>query len=425
MAKAKRKHVRTYNDLEAYRKKIAHGEQVSDHNVTGLGYQKQNGRMFARLRVMNKVSKKRETKSWPMPTLDEFLTEAERAGQTYPKAARCQAADEHLEKVRAEARHFLKVAKDGRVSEAVSTAPAPTLTVAQLADKYLAGPGQKLAAKTLADNRSMVEQHVKPALGHMRVDAVKRADIETLHGSVGSNTPIRANRMLSLLSTMFRWAGKNEWREGNPAREIGHFPENKRERWLSADELGRLGDVLDRYADNPSAQAIKLLALTGARKSEVLGARWSEFDGLDTDEPTWTVPAIRTKKDEKIVRHLDPAAVALLATLPKNGPYLFPSPSVPGKPLATIRGFWQKAKREAEIDTDEDDPDREKAVIHTLRHTVASHIVSDGGELLMAARQLGHSSLKTTQRYAKLAPGKMRETMTAFGKKLGNGQRQG
>jgi len=232
----------------------------------------------------------------------------------------------------------------------------------------------------------------------MRVDAVKMIDVETLHGSL-SDTPYQANRVLSLLSVMFNWAMKHGWREGNPAKGIKYFPEKERER------------------------AIKLLALTGARKAEVLGAKWTEFDGLNGNDPTWTIPAIRTKKARMVVRHLDPETVALLKSIPTNGSYLFPSPKVPGKPLADIKRAWQRVKWEAGIDLE--DAEQEKAVIHTLRHTVARHIVSDGGELLTARDQLGQTSLKSTQRYAKLAPGKMRETMTAFGKKLGKAARAG
>lgn len=230
-------------------------------------------------------------------------------------------------------------------------------------------------------------------------------------------------RVLSLLSVMFNWAMKHGWREGNPAKGIKYFPEKERERWLSAEELARLGEALDHYPDDPSVQAIKLLALTGARKAEVLGAKWTEFDGLNGNDPTWTIPAIRTKKARMVVRHLDPETVALLKSIPTNGSYLFPSPKVPGKPLADIKRAWQRVKWEAGIDLE--DAEQEKAVIHTLRHTVARHIVSDGGELLTARDQLGQTSLKSTQRYAKLAPGKMRETMTAFGKKLGKAARAG
>src|SRR5262249_40213771 len=102
--------------------------------------------------------------------------------------------------------------------------------------------------------------------------------------------------------------------------------------------------------------------------------------------------------------------------MPRKGPLLFPSPANPSKPLNDIKRQWRRYKREAGIDLEE--TGQERAVIHTLRHTVASHIVSGGGELLTVARQLGYSSIKTSQRYAHLAPGKMCETMTAFGKKV-------
>jgi hypothetical protein len=98
---SKRKPVRTYDDLEAYRAKLPQGVQVKDHSVPNLSYQRQRDRMFARFRMRGKNP---VNESWPMPTLDELLVAAEADGKAYPKAARCIAADEHLERVRREAR---------------------------------------------------------------------------------------------------------------------------------------------------------------------------------------------------------------------------------------------------------------------------------------------------------------------------------
>lgn len=418
MATSRRKEIRAkwagfYAQIETLRKEGKHGQSISDPEVRGLSYQKQRTHIYARWRGMIKGTGKRADKTiCSMPRLTDLTEQARAAGRDPLNEPSLK-----LEEVRGKARQLRQRARLG-LSLTVPAHGTPNetpeeMTVADLAKRYLEGPGLKLKPKTLATAQSYAKRLIVPALGHMRVDVVKMLDVEVLHGSL-SKTPFQANRVLSLLSTMFNWAMGHGWREGNPAKGIKHFPEKERERWLSEEELARLGEVLDRHKDDPSAQAIKMLALTGARKAEVLGAKWSEIEGLDGTEPTWTIPAIRTKKARMIVRHLDPETVALIKSIPKNGAYLFPSPKLPGKPLTDIKRAWRRIKQEAGIDLE--DSGQEKAVIHTLRHTVASHIVSDGGELLTARDQLGQTSLKSTQRYAKLAPGKMRETMTAFGR---------
>jgi integrase len=400
--------------LESCRKKLKAGEQVKDHNVPGLGYQKQGDRMFARFRYRGK--KGAATKSWPMPTYDELLAQAVAAGRASPKAKSCTDAEDALERVRSEARAVRHNAKSG-LGHSAPVASEESRTVEELARQFAVVKFPKVKEKTAKTMQGHLDRVIVPQLGKRSVASVTRQDIATMHASLAA-TPFQANRVASTARQLFALAVEWGWRGDNPAERLALFPEPERERWFSDEELARLGDVLDRYADNPSAQAIKLLALTGARKMEVLGAKWSEFDGLDGDKPTWTIPAIRSKKAKSIVRHLDPVTVELLDSIPKKGPLLFPSPVDPRKPLSDIKRFWRRVKREAGI---EEGDGREAAVIHTLRHTVASHIVSDGGELLTARDQLGQSSLKSTQRYAKLAPGKMRETMTAFGKKFGNG----
>jgi integrase len=418
VAKSTERVVKTYDDLERHRKdkKMRDGQLARDYYVDGLGYIKQGERMFGRARVMR--AGKRVMKSWPMPTYEALLSQAVAAGRAAPGAKRCADAEDHLERVRAEARAFRNSLKLGTTPLAPTTAPAAEdHTVVELAKQFAAVHFPKVKEKSAKTMRAHLDRYILPLLGTRAVASVTRQDIAMMHAGLGK-TPFQANRVLSTARQLFGLAVEWSWRETNPATGITPFAEPERERWLSDDELARLGAALDAHGDNPSAQAIKMLALTGARKSEVLGAKWTEFDGLDGDKPTWTIPAIRTKKAKSIVRHLDPVMVALVKSIKREGAYLFPSPADPKKPLKDVKRFWQTVKKEAGIVEEEG---QEPVVLHSLRHTVASHIVSDGGELLTARDQLGQSSLKSTQRYATLAPGKMRETMTEFGKKLGNG----
>ena len=92
---------------------------------------------------------------------------------------------------------------------------------------------------------------------------------------------------------MLNLAVKWEMRGDNPARGLERTPEEKRERFLTPAELGRLGEALAAHPKRVSANAIRLLLLTGARRGEVLGARWGQFD---LAAGVWTKPAATTKQ---------------------------------------------------------------------------------------------------------------------------------
>ena len=101
-------------------------------------------------------------------------------------------------------------------------------------------------------------------------------------------TPYQANRVRALLSKMFSLAVGWEWRADNPVTGIEKFPENARDHWLREEELQRLVAVLARHPNQRAANIVRLLILTGARKSEVMGATWDQFD---LERGVWTKPA--------------------------------------------------------------------------------------------------------------------------------------
>ena len=96
---------------------------------------------------------------------------------------------------------------------------------------------------------------------------------------------------------------------------VERYPEEPRERWLSADEIGAFTAALDAYRDQNAANALRLLLLTGAREGEVLKADWSQFD---LDRGVWTKPSHHTK--EKKTEHvpLNDQALALLRTMKRG-----------------------------------------------------------------------------------------------------------
>ncbi len=146
-------------------------------------------------------------------------------------------------------------------------------TVAQLAALYLERHARPRKKTAIADE-SMLRRYVLPAFGARKVEAITRRDVAWLHHELGDK-PLAANRVLALISVMFNLAESWGLRApaSNPCRHLKRHPERKRERFLSAEEVQRLGEALveAQGIEHPSAlAAIRLLLLTGARKSEIL-----------------------------------------------------------------------------------------------------------------------------------------------------------
>ena len=169
----------------------------------------------------------------------------------------------------------------------------------------------------------MIERDIRPALGPRRVAEITRRDIEGFRDSQ-SRTPIAANRKLALLSKMFNLAIGWGWIPTNPADGVQRNHENRRERYLSPAEIQRFNDAAEAYIEQAalkgvarrSVAAIRLLALTGARRGEVLKARWEQFN---LEAGTWTKPSSHTKQKRTHRVPLSPVAVELLLEIQRRG----------------------------------------------------------------------------------------------------------
>ncbi|MBL26154.1 MAG: integrase [Rhodospirillaceae bacterium] len=288
--------------------------------------------------------------------------------------------------------------------------------VRQLCKDYLTRHAERhKRAGSIRDDRSMIEREILPGIGRRRVLDVTRRDIEDIHAKLKS-TPYRANRVLALLSKMFAMAVRWGWRSDNPVIGIDRYPEEKRDRWLSTDEMARLAAGLDAYGDQRVANAIRLLLLTGARKSEVLNLEW---DHLDFARGVWSKPSSHTKQKRAEHVPLSAPAIALLSEIRAEAdrlaeelgeaytpsPFVFPGDKE-GRPLQDIKKGWKSICKAAGI---------ENARLHDLRHTFASHLVSGGLALPIVGRLLGHTQPQTTARYAHLADDPLREAAGRIG----------
>jgi integrase len=292
-------------------------------------------------------------------------------------------------------------------------------TVADLARDYLerhARPHKRPGS--IRNDEMLLANNVLPQLGHLRVSRVGRRDIEKLHSSLKA-TPYHANRSLSLLSKMFSLAQEWQWRADTPTKGIPRFHEDRRENWLSVEQLESLTRALADYADQTAADALRLLILTGAREGEVLSATWGQFD---LNRGRWTKPSHHTK--QKKIEHLplSRAALDVLARMAKSrtGPYLFPGRFQGAR--VTLRRPWIQVLKAAGLATEEQFQGKRQTLtryrptvrIHDLRHTYASHLVSSGQSLHIVGRLLGHTQPQTTQRYAHVADEALRQATNQF-----------
>ena len=266
----------------------------------------------------------------------------------------------------------------------------------------------KKRPKSVRDDRAMLHNIILPKLGAKKVDAIGRRDVEAIQVAM-KDRPYQANRVLSLLSKMFNLAVEWKWRTDNPARSVERYQEQKRERWLSDEELRHLCAVLDEHPNTRAANAVRLQLLTGARLGEVLTSRKEDFD---LHRGIWTKPSHQTK--QKRTEHLPLSAQALILvtliieTSDAGSPFLFPG-NRPGQPLREIKKFWSAVMRKARI---------ANYRRHDNRHTYASHLVSSGLSLEIVGRLLGHTTTTTTKRYAHLADDPLRAAANRFGSKI-------
>ncbi len=287
-------------------------------------------------------------------------------------------------------------------------------TVKELAKRYLSDHAERhKRPASVRDDRAMIDKIILPRLGTRKVADITFADVDALHARLKA-TPYRANRVIALLSKMFSLAS-TRWRDWsqldyNPAKGIEKYPEEGRERYLSPPELGALTKALASHPNQTTANAIRLLILTGARRMEVLAAKWDQFD---LQEGVWVKPSAHTKQKREHRVPLNAPALQLLtemrsATEGENtaeNEFVFPAGG-DNNHLTEIRKGWEMVCEEAGITG---------CRVHDLRHTFASILASSGHSLPIIGQLLGHTHQATTNRYAHLYDDPLREATNRVG----------
>ncbi|PYF03832.1 site-specific recombinase XerD [Rhodopseudomonas faecalis] len=292
---------------------------------------------------------------------------------------------------------------------------APTLDA--VIDRFLAEHVEpKKKASTAALYRHYLKNLAGPVLGAKKAHAISRAEMATLHRDLGADRQATANRVLVTLSGVYTWAAKSGLvPEGvNPARGVERFREQGKERYLSTDELSRLGAVLrtaetegltwpeddgkaaskhSRKAENRRTvlpphvvAAFRLLLFTGCRLREILNLRWSE---VDFERGLLLLPDSKTGKKAVV---LNAPALEVLKGIPRLGSCVVPGDDLE-KPRADLKKPWDLIRHHAGL---------ADVRLHDLRHTHASAGAGAGLGLPIVGKLLGHRSVTTTEKYAHL-----------------------
>lgn len=311
--------------------------------------------------------------------------------------------------------------EDPALEKADARQAAEHETVGKLLAQYLDdGTGRK-KPRTLEFYESLGNLYIIPALGTLPVAKVTARDVARLHHHL-RDKPVTANRVARLIRSFFYWLAKRELVSGkNPAKDIDWFPEQGRERFLTVEEMARLGQALciaetiglapapkhrkaaskkrkhndgmfgtELHPANPVAvAALRFLAFSGWREREALTLQW---DFVDFATAVATLPDTKTGKS---VRAVAAPALEILAAQPrmKGSPYVFPGRDSM-KSLREIQRLWYSARCAAKL---------EDVRLHDLRHSVASFAVRRNVSLLIIQSLMGHKDYRSTLRYAHVA----------------------
>ena len=292
-----------------------------------------------------------------------------------------------------------------------------TPTIQRLWDEYWEAEGS--LKKASHSYKQLWRDHLSPAFARTKVPDLTPAMVERFKATK-REIPGACNRALALLSKMFSLAVLWGYRQGcapeHPVKGITRYSEHKSEFYYTLEELGRILEAAEADGNRAGGLAVRMLALTSARASEVLSAHWGQFEFLTDEEgggAWWAVESTNTKTARPVTRFLDadlarrlrewkPLAVAMQASASvvrledaSRQWWLFPQQPDPSQRIYQLRNVWERVWKRAGVP---------KGRIHDLRHTGATHLVKASGSLEAAMVQCGHVSAQTTRRYAHVLP---------------------
>lgn len=348
------------------------------------------------------------------------------------------------DEARSEAKKLLGAVEGGKDPIAERQARRSERPFRELADSYMRlHVAAKCKPRTADEYDRMLRLHILPAIGAKGASHLTKADIARMHAHMVGR-PSAANRCVALVDSIWHWAVRSGeiTPAPSPTQGLELYPETGRDRYLTADELRRLGQALHkaettglpwdvdeagpkakhlakparrrRVIDPYGVAAIRLLVLTGARLREILHARW---DWVDWQRGIMFLPDSKTRRKPL---YLSDAALSILQgiTRVEGNPHIFPG-EAKGSHRADLKRPWNAIRRAAGLLEHVDqgaakakgkNGKRGNAVsqarpalrIHDLRHSFASMGVGSSLGLPVVGKLLGHSQPRTTNRYAHL-----------------------
>ena len=300
------------------------------------------------------------------------------------------------EQARRKAAQLIASIKAGEEPARPQSPPDTGPTIAEVAERYMKEHvAVRCKPSTARACRCTLDRYLLPAFGARPLGTIGREEVAALQYRL-HKTPTMANRVVDLLSRLFNMA--EVWGVapdgGNPCRFVQKYKERSRERFLSEEEFGRLGRVLDELeaegkVSANAVAAIRLLMLTGCRRGEIVTLRWEDVD-LDAGELR-----LRDAKTGPRQVALSPAAVRVLSAILRHAdnPWVIAGRK-PGSRLSNLNASWLVVRARAGL---------EDVRLHDLRHSSASRALALGESLSMIGKLLGHRKVQTTARYAHLA----------------------
>lgn len=321
------------------------------------------------------------------------------------------------EQARTKAKAMRRIVEDGGDPLGVKQEQRDALTVGAILDLYLGSAKfAEKAASTKSIDQGRIERHLRPLLGKQYVqslkpDAVRRAfgQIRDGHTAVRVSTKKHglarvtggegaARMSVRLLRAIFTWAVGEGYMVSNPAAGIDIGVDGSRKTILQGgDDYAKMFRTLDTMENEkrirqPHADAIRVIALTGARRGEITTLRWRD---VDLQKGVIVLPAARHKTGKKTGEPrtigLPAVAQALIARQPGGDPDDFVFNPAKGAGAITLSSVWRKVREEAQLP--------EGIGLHGLRHSLASHLAMGGAQAAEIMTALGHRQLSTAQKY--------------------------
>jgi integrase len=322
------------------------------------------------------------------------------------------------EHARAIANDMSRKVKGGGDPLADKAAARDALTVAALLDRYTASHRYaEKSASTQKTGRGQVERHLKPLLGKRHVDRLQQEDIRRAFAAIRDGktaTTVKtgprglarvtggegaARYACRLLRAAFTWAVSERLVDRNPAAGVDLGRDGEREAVLDAEGYGRLFATLakmeaERRLRPTIADAVRLIAMTGARRGEIVGLRWRHVD-LKGGRIVLQAHKTGRKTGKPRVIALPAAAQLIVAAQPEGGPDAFVfSPSKGNGPVSLAKP-WRAIHATAGLP--------EGFGLHGLRHSLATLLAVGGAQAAEIMTSLGHRQMSTTTRYLHFA----------------------